>query len=262
MPITRTPIIDDDGSGTTGTVIDNAWKQQFYDQIDALVLTGQATTVPLSTPGTYQNLALPATPVVVVHCSATVTIGGFSLAREGQRVFIRNGGLGQTVTLLNASESSTAALYNFAISAPTRLEYTGAAVYVCVAGFYVLASHQQGARTAVPYSAANYQNFTVEASDVVAHHWQLEGRYLQMDLAIATATIAAGIGQLNVAGWPYTFAAGIANLFGWVNTGAGWQSCLVLPSGASLAFFLAAGGNYPANTNTTALHLSARIFVN
>jgi hypothetical protein len=35
MAITRTPIVDDDGTGTTGTVIDNAWKQQFYDQIDA-----------------------------------------------------------------------------------------------------------------------------------------------------------------------------------------------------------------------------------
>jgi hypothetical protein len=36
MPITRTAIVDDDGTGKTGTVIDNAWKQQFYDQIDAL----------------------------------------------------------------------------------------------------------------------------------------------------------------------------------------------------------------------------------
>jgi hypothetical protein len=34
MPITRTPIIDDSGSGQDGTVLDNAWKQQFYDQID------------------------------------------------------------------------------------------------------------------------------------------------------------------------------------------------------------------------------------
>lgn|SRR5262245_57130549 len=37
MAITRTPIVDDDGTGTTGTVIDNAWKQQFYDQIDGAV---------------------------------------------------------------------------------------------------------------------------------------------------------------------------------------------------------------------------------
>jgi hypothetical protein len=36
MPITRTPIVDDNGTGTTGTVIDNAWKQQLYDQIDGL----------------------------------------------------------------------------------------------------------------------------------------------------------------------------------------------------------------------------------
>lgn len=36
MPITRTPMIDDDGSGTTGTIINNAWKQEFYNQIDGL----------------------------------------------------------------------------------------------------------------------------------------------------------------------------------------------------------------------------------
>jgi len=37
MPITRTPIVDDDGSGTTGTVINNAWKQELYTQIDAAI---------------------------------------------------------------------------------------------------------------------------------------------------------------------------------------------------------------------------------
>ena len=35
MPITRTPMVDDDGSGTTGTIINNAWKTEFYNQIDA-----------------------------------------------------------------------------------------------------------------------------------------------------------------------------------------------------------------------------------
>jgi hypothetical protein len=42
MPITRTNMIDDDGSGTTGTIINNAWKQEFYNQID--VLAGGAWT--------------------------------------------------------------------------------------------------------------------------------------------------------------------------------------------------------------------------
>lgn len=35
MEITRTAITDDDGSGTTGTVLNNAWKSELYDQIDA-----------------------------------------------------------------------------------------------------------------------------------------------------------------------------------------------------------------------------------
>jgi hypothetical protein len=35
MPITRTSMIDDDGSGTTGTVLNAAWKSELYDQIDA-----------------------------------------------------------------------------------------------------------------------------------------------------------------------------------------------------------------------------------
>jgi hypothetical protein len=38
MPITRTPIYDDSGQGTDGTVIDNAWKQEFYNQIDGALL--------------------------------------------------------------------------------------------------------------------------------------------------------------------------------------------------------------------------------
>ena len=45
MPITRTAMIDDDGSGTTGTIINNAWKQEIYNQIDAFV-GGPLITVP------------------------------------------------------------------------------------------------------------------------------------------------------------------------------------------------------------------------
>ena len=36
MPITRTNMIDDDGTGTTGTIINNAWKQELYNQIDGM----------------------------------------------------------------------------------------------------------------------------------------------------------------------------------------------------------------------------------
>jgi len=36
MAITRTIMVDDDGSGTTGTILNNAWLQTIYDQIDAI----------------------------------------------------------------------------------------------------------------------------------------------------------------------------------------------------------------------------------
>ncbi len=37
MPITRTAIVDDNGTGTTGTILNNAWKQELYGQIDSSV---------------------------------------------------------------------------------------------------------------------------------------------------------------------------------------------------------------------------------
>jgi hypothetical protein len=40
MAITRTAMIDDDGSGTTGTIINNAWKTELYNQIDGAVTLG------------------------------------------------------------------------------------------------------------------------------------------------------------------------------------------------------------------------------
>lgn len=40
MAITRTAWTDDDGSGTTGTVINNAVKTELYDQIDAALAAG------------------------------------------------------------------------------------------------------------------------------------------------------------------------------------------------------------------------------
>jgi hypothetical protein len=63
MAITRTAMIDDDGSGTTGTIINNAWKTELYNQIDGAVggysegawtptdLSGAALTFPTAVGG-------------------------------------------------------------------------------------------------------------------------------------------------------------------------------------------------------------------
>ena len=50
MAITRTPMVDDDGSGTTGTIINNAWKQEMYDQIDAALAAAGGISIGTWTP--------------------------------------------------------------------------------------------------------------------------------------------------------------------------------------------------------------------
>jgi hypothetical protein len=37
MPITRTTMIDDDGTGLTGTILNNAWLQTIYNQVDTAI---------------------------------------------------------------------------------------------------------------------------------------------------------------------------------------------------------------------------------
>ena len=62
MAITRTAMIDDDGSGTTGTILNNAWKQELYNQIDAnpinLLRYAKAATANISTAG-FDNYRPP-----------------------------------------------------------------------------------------------------------------------------------------------------------------------------------------------------------
>ena len=97
MPITRTPIVDDSGQGTDGTVIDNAWKQQFYDQIDAAVpVTSLWTAVP------YAGVNFSASGGWTVQAGDQVT---YRYARMGGTIwlsiFLQDTALGGSSTDLN-----------------------------------------------------------------------------------------------------------------------------------------------------------------
>jgi hypothetical protein len=58
-PITRTSWIDDDGTGTTGTIINNAEKQTLYNQIDAAIIPTYGTWTPADGSGAGLVLAPP-----------------------------------------------------------------------------------------------------------------------------------------------------------------------------------------------------------
>lgn len=81
MSITRTPIIDDDGSGHTGTVIDNAWKQELYAQIDAMAAPFPNYSAGSWTPADGSGAGL----VFSVHLGTYVRIGSAVLIQGNIR---------------------------------------------------------------------------------------------------------------------------------------------------------------------------------
>jgi len=118
MAITRTAMIDDDGSGTTGTILNNAWKQELYNQIDAQVSTGTWTPVD----GSGAGLALIVTAArywkyekcVVIEAyvsypatanTATAVIGGLPFPNGSCQSALTCGTSNATVYQIAASQS-------------------------------------------------------------------------------------------------------------------------------------------------------------
>lgn len=118
--IVRTAIVDDDGSLTTGTIWNNAYKQEEYDQIDdalhaldaaiAAVPTGGSPVVQTTTStGTQNDFALTAGCTLLRCNNATLlTLTGFAAGADGQRVQIVSVGAGQ-VNVTDQAAGSTAA---------------------------------------------------------------------------------------------------------------------------------------------------------
>lgn len=74
MSITRTVIVDDDGTARTGTPLNNAWKQELYDQIDASMKA-------LDDTGDLSLVA--ATTLTLASDAITVTLNQHKVDTEG-----------------------------------------------------------------------------------------------------------------------------------------------------------------------------------
>jgi hypothetical protein len=89
MPITRTAMIDDDGSGTTGTILNNSWKQELYGQIDTALISTPIEVLRYARSvqvdglsGNYDNYVVPGgatAPVWILNPAAAVSFTGFVL---------------------------------------------------------------------------------------------------------------------------------------------------------------------------------------
>jgi hypothetical protein len=210
MAITRTPMVDDDGTGTTGTIINNAWKQEFYNQIDAATDT---EFLSLGT-GPFDNYPLAATKRIhYLNMTVTATLTGCANGKPGDILIVSNatGDPTRPITLPHQSAASAAAnrFTNFATSGPTMLAGTaavvgGAATYVYDSFFNMwrLVVHEQGGWITAPFSAANFTTntgtWTVEAADVVACRYRMSGRTLTIAIYINASSTAGGPNNLQI----------------------------------------------------------------
>jgi hypothetical protein len=83
MAITRTAMIDDDGSGTTGTIINAAWKTELYNQIDAADAAIGGVGAVVNVPFSAANFTTPTAGATWVVASAT-----YSYIVIGKAVFV------------------------------------------------------------------------------------------------------------------------------------------------------------------------------
>jgi hypothetical protein len=86
VTITRTALVDDDGTGTTGTVVNNAVKTELYDQIDAaLASVGNPANLTASVPvnkGGTGAATLTAHGVVIGNGTSAVNVTGAGTAGQ------------------------------------------------------------------------------------------------------------------------------------------------------------------------------------
>lgn len=275
MSITRTAIVDDDGSLTTGTIWNNAYKQEVYDQIDAAIaadaVTHPASTAPTTT-GTITAEPIPTGTGVLAtyHNNATLkTIQGMVAGIHGQLWVHYSKGAGQVdFAHLHASGTALGKCKNFATSGNTPLAAgSGVAIYQydATAGVtqWKLVTHEQGAWITPTFAAGNFtgngsMTWTVDSGDVITMRYMLRGRTLTVGFVLNTTTVGGtpnttlniGNGQwggFTAASFIYTPVALLAD------NGIA-ASARFTPSSTVLLVQRADLANFTASTNNTSLY--------
>jgi hypothetical protein len=143
MAITRSVWIDDDGTGTTGTILNNAELQKIYNNIDAMptpvigtVRYGPPATFAMAA-GAHNALRPPAgtqSVLWLLEPAGAVTINGI-LAEPDQTQHLLFNRSGYAVTITNSSGS---AAVGDGIICPGLVNYA-LPLYGCVPVLYVAA---------------------------------------------------------------------------------------------------------------------------
>jgi hypothetical protein len=209
VEIDRTADVDDDGTMTTGTVRNNAWKTALYEEIDAaLAYLSAVQTITLT--GAQNDVALT-NGVAVLRCNnaSDLTITGIEAGVDGQLLEVRAIGAGN-IFLAHQSGNSAEAnrLINAATTGTTPLAAgVGVALYRYDATTerWRLAQHEQNAFVNVAFDAGNFlavgggNSWTVAEADQVTYAYKLNGRIMRLAFAINATDVGGTPTQLTIA---------------------------------------------------------------
>ncbi len=209
MSITRRTWTDDDGSGTTGTILDNAELQRVYDDVDARWSIYSTTST-----GTQNDFSITSGGVEadILRCNnvSDLTIQGIvapaSPAKPGKRLTIVSVGVGN-VYLAHENTGSTAGyrLINMATTGNTPLVAAkgwAELVYDNIHGRWRLVAHEMGGSLTATFAAGNFTSspgtWTVESGDRNVSNWTLRGRMVEYVFQISDAAAASSPTQLRI----------------------------------------------------------------
>jgi len=220
MAITRTAWTDDDGSGLTGTLINNAEKTSLYDQID-----GRWSEVTTTLTGTQNALDFSQADVLYCNNATLLTIGSLlapaSPVKPGKRLMIVSVGAGQVDLHDVTAGSGTAANRiitgsSITISlAPTfgrvLLEYDDT-----FADRWRVIAHEQGDWiTYTPTWVGSGSNPAIGDGSLVGRYY-LRGKVVDLQiLVVAGSTTTYGTGTYTWA-LPLTAASAFGTFPAWI----------------------------------------------
>lgn len=275
VTIPRTAWIDDDGSGTTGTVINNAEKTALYNQIDAALAGVQTAAAPIvqtiTTTGTVGTIVL--TPgVTVLRCAnaSLLTIQGMSAGVDGQEVTLEAAGAGQ-VNLVHLAGPGFQFFLPVTSGPVPLVGGLGRAVVIwdSTANVWRLKLHAQGAPISPPFNAAAFHadvgSWTVDAGDVFAVTYVLDAmrKSLVVQVYVQNTSIAGGPNQLmvNNAMWGGLVSPPQQSSMLELSLTVGWEHAAAFFSNTELLFSRTTHVVFPAETNTALLRGTVITFV-
>lgn len=268
MPITRTPIVNDDGSGTIGTVFENAWKTELYNQIDALVngvIAGgaKATVITNGQTGTLNDWAIAGrgrTTVVVWTGAGPANVGGIAGGQIGDLLTLKNATANQVMVFYHAVASSALGnrFLNIVSSSTTPIASMGWASFVYDGNQWLMIDHNQGIWLTAAFNAANFtgngaMTFVLEAADRGDSRYRLVGAGLEYQFLIGAATVGGTvnttlqIGNGEFGGFRLSPTGGYQRL-GFHNLPSPID-VYVSGQDTAIALQLVAGGNWGLGTN-------------